>query len=283
MLIFSTKSARRIAEHIAMQHGATTIKFFSDGELFVRVDEDVRGKRVWVIASTQAPAENLLELFFLLDALEQAGARIFLFITYFAYARQVIAAPGEAHSAQIIGSFFNQFTLEKTFILHAHSRRLHDFLEYTDARDIDFFCNAAAEYDALVAPDKGAFVWASEIAQRCNKEIVVLTKTRPDHEQVKILAVDGNVKGKRLLIIDDIISTGRTLVEAAHALKNMGATHIAAAATHGVFAGNATEFLEKSILEKILVTNSLAQQARGKIQVHDISNFIVKTMQENSL
>ncbi len=283
MILFSTKSSRHIAEKISAHHGACTVKYFSDGEMFVRIDQDVKSQRVWVLASTQAPAENLLELFLLLDALQHAGARISLFITYFAYARQVRAAPGEAHSAELISSFFKRFTFEKTYILHAHSRSLHNFLEYSDVKDISFFCDAAADYDALVAPDQGAYSLAAEIAKLCNKEIIVLTKTRPDHEQVKIVAVDGNVQGKRLLIIDDIISTGRTLVEAAHALKNMGAASIAAAATHGVFSPGAVDFLEKSILEKIIVTNSLAQQPRGKIHVHDISSFIAQTMLNNNL
>jgi ribose-phosphate pyrophosphokinase len=278
MILFYTHSSQHLAEHIAAHLGACTIKHFSDGELFLRLDEDVRSQEVWVLASTQAPAENLMELFFLLNALQQAGARIHLFITYFAYARQVVALPGEAHSAQIISSFLNLFALERIVILHAHTALLHNFLSYEDVYDEAFFNNIAQDYDAIVAPDHGAFTWASKIAQACKKEIIILTKTRPEHEQVTITAVEGNVYGKRLLIIDDIISTGRTVVEAAHALKAMGAAQIAAAATHGIFSPGAYEFLENNILESITVTNSVVQQSGGKIQVKDISRFIAQTM-----
>ena len=89
MILFSTRSAQHLASKIALNHGSCTIKQFSDGEIFVRVDEDIQDKHVWVLASTQAPAENLLELFFLCDALKRAGAHMSVLITYFAYARQV--------------------------------------------------------------------------------------------------------------------------------------------------------------------------------------------------
>ena len=95
MILFSTRSTRHLASNIALRPGVCTIKQFSDGELFVRIDEDVQGQHVWVLAGTQSPAEHLLELFFLCDALVRAGAHINLFITYFAYARQIVQSPGK--------------------------------------------------------------------------------------------------------------------------------------------------------------------------------------------
>jgi ribose-phosphate pyrophosphokinase len=280
MILFSTMSSRHIAERCAMRLGACTVKHFSDGELFVRIDEDVHSQDVWVLASTQTPADNLLELFFLLDALQTAGARIHLFISYFSYARQVVTAQGQARSAQVISSFFSQFALKQIIILHAHDSRVHDLLSYHDVYATNFFCNAAQGYDAIVAPDKGAYIWAQEIAKHCGKEIIALTKTRFD-EQVKIITVEGAVDGKRLLIVDDIVSTGYTLIEAAQVLKNAGATSVAAAVTHGVFSAGAVERLEKSILESITVTNSIKQPVRGgKTKVEDISAVICEIMQE---
>jgi ribose-phosphate pyrophosphokinase len=280
MLVFSTNSSHHLAKQCATRLGLCTIKHFSDGELFVRIDEDVRAQDVWVLSSTQAPADNLLELFFLLDALQQAGARIHLFIPYFGYARQINPAQDEARGAQIVSSFLHQFKLEKLAILQVHSPLLHNFLSYQDVHDVDFFCRAAQDYDALVAPDKGAFVWAQDIAKRCNKELIVLTKTRPNHDQVNIVAMDGKAQGKRLLIIDDIISTGHTLIESAEALKSAGATQIAAAAIHGVFSPGAIERLEQSILTSITVTNSIKQHTpSGKIKVEDIGVFISATIE----
>ncbi len=280
MILFSTQKSNYLAQKITAHHGACTIKQFSDGEIFVRIDQDVRNKKVWVVANTQPPAENMLELFFLLDALERAGAHVYLFITYFAYARQVIAKPGEAVSAEVIGNFFKNFNLKKIIILHAHSKLLHDFLNFTTVRDLEFFCTQAHQYDAIAAPDKGAYALAQEVAETCKKELILLTKTRPDHEKVEIVSVEGTVTNKKILIVDDIIATGKTLIEVARALHTMGAKTIAAAATHGIFTGDAQDILAKSIIEKIAVTNSVPQHKHEKIVVHDISHFISKVMRE---
>jgi ribose-phosphate pyrophosphokinase len=278
MILFSTNATRHLASRIALQPGMCTIKQFNDGELFVRIDEDVQGKQVWVLAATQAPAHHLLELFFLLDALQRAGAHINLFITYFAYARQIIAAPGEACSACVITTFLKNFILIKTYILHPHSILLHDYLPFTAIRDMDFFCEQAAAYDAVAAPDKGAYALAKEIAEFCNKELIELTKMRPDHDTVEIVAINGSVEHKKVLLVDDIISTGRTLAQAASALKKLGAHSIAAAATHGVFSPGSHQLLEQSVLEKISVTNTIAQHSHGKITIIDISPLIQKIM-----
>ena len=278
MILFSTSSTRHLADNIALEHGNCTIKQFNDGELFVRIDENVQGKDVWVLAATQAPAEHLLELFLLLDALQRSGAHINLFITYFAYGRQVVAASGEACSAHVISTILKNFTIKKIYIIHPHNRLLHSFLPFTGVQDIDFFCKQAAAYDAIAAPDKGAFALAQEIAKTCKKDLILLTKMRPDHDKVEIVAVEGQVAGKKVLLIDDIISTGRTLAQSAQALKKLGATSVAAAATHGVFSSGSHQLLENSIIEKVSVTNTITQHSQGKITVYDISPFIQKIM-----
>lgn len=278
MILFSTSSTRHLAFHSALRLGLCTIKQFNDGELFVRIDEDVQGQQVWVLAATQAPAENLIELFFLLDALERAGAHINLCITYFGYARQVIAAPGEACSARIITDFLKNFTILQTYIIHPHTMLLHDYLSFTAIRDIDFFCKQAQVYDAIAAPDKGAIALATEVAATCNKELIILNKVRPHHDKVEIEVVDGSVAGKKVLLVDDIISTGNTLAQAAMALKKREAIAVAAAATHGIFSSDSYQILEESVLEKIVVTNTVAHNAQGKISIFDIGPFIQKIM-----
>jgi ribose-phosphate pyrophosphokinase len=278
MILFSTTSTRHLASNIALPQGKCTIKQFNDGELFVRIDEDVQDKDVWVLAATQAPAEHLLELFFLLDVLQKAQARINLFITYFAYGRQVVAPAGEACSAQVISSILQNFIISKIYIMHPHNQLLHNFLSFTGVQDLEFFCKQAAAYDAIAAPDKGALSFAHEVAQTCKKDLIKITKKRPDHDQVEIVTIDGTVTGKKVLLIDDIISTGRTLVQAAQELKKLGATSIAAAATHGIFSPGSYQLLENSIIEKVSVTNTIAQHLQGKITVFDISPFIQKIM-----
>ena len=171
MILFATSSTRHLASNIAIRSGAYTIKQFSDGELFIRIDEDVQDKDVWVLAATQAPAEHLLELFFLLDALQRAGAHINLCIAYFAYARQVVAAPGEVCAAQVISAMLKNFIIAKIYIIHPHSILLHDYLSFIAVQDVDFFYKQAEGYDAIAAPDKGAYTFAREIAEHCSKEL----------------------------------------------------------------------------------------------------------------
>lgn len=278
MILFSTRSTRHIAKNMALQQGAATIKQFRDGELFVRIDQDVQDKNVWILAGTQPPAENLLELFFLCDALLRAGAQINLFVTYLAYVRQIIAAPGEACAAQVIASMVKNFPVKQICILHPHSNSLHDFLPFTAMRDMDFFCKQAAEFDAIAAPDKGAVILAQDIAKSCNKELIFFTKTHPEKELVEIVSVNGNATGKKVLLVDDMISTGQTITECAHTLKKMGAKAIGAAITHGIFSPGAEQLLEQSPIQKLSVTNSIAQTFHPKVTVVDISTFIQKSI-----
>lgn len=278
MKLFSTSSTRHLASNIALSPGLCTIKQFSDGEIYVRIDEDVQGQTVWVLAGTQPPAENILELFFLCDALSRAGAHINALITYFAYARQVIAAPREASSTAVISTAIKNLNLEGLYIIHPHSVLLHDFLQFTAIRNTDFFCELAADYDTIAAPDKGAHVLAQEIAEMSNKNLILLTKTRPEQEEVKIVSIDGQVTDKKILIVDDIISTGHTITCSAQALKKLGAKAVAAAVTHGIFSLDSYQLIEESPLEQVFVTNTIAQKEHCKITVVDISQFIQKIM-----
>jgi ribose-phosphate pyrophosphokinase len=174
MKLFSTRSARHIASHIALEQGACTIKQFSDGELFIRIDEKVQSEHVWVLASTQAPADNLLEFFFLCNALLKAGAKLHVIITYLSYIRQIVAAPGEAHTIEVIADFIKDLPLTQLYIVHPHSLALLNLMPCTVVRDNDFFCDLAIQYDAIAAPDKGAAAFAHEIAESFNKKLILL-------------------------------------------------------------------------------------------------------------
>lgn len=283
MILFSTSTMLSVSKSLKFPQGSCTVKKFSDGELYIHINDDIKGKSVWLLAGTQPPAENMLELFFMLDALNRAGAvQINLFISYFAYARQLKAIKGEASSAQVICNILKNFPITKLFIVHPHdSLMLHDFLPYNDILDIQFFCDKAASFDAIAAPDKGALIFAEKVAKACNREIVFLTKTRPEQEQVEILSIEGSVTNKKILLVDDMISTGRTMIEAAEFLKKMGAKDVSVAVMHGVFSPGAHEALEKSIIEKIYVTNTIAQRTQGKIEVTDIGPLISKIINEN--
>jgi len=280
MILFSTNAAQHLASGISLKHGACTIKKCSDGEIFVQIDEDVKGKSVFVLAHTQAPGNNILELFFLLDALKRSGAQINVFISYFGYARQIIAGPGQAFSAQVISTMLKEFTIKKLYIMHVHSTLLHEILPFIEVRDVDFFCEIAASYDAIAAPDKGALALAQCVAQKTGKELIVLTKKRHDDKTIEIVSVEGQAEQKKILLVDDMISTGNTIVQAAQELKRRGAICVAAAATHALFSHESRLFLESSILEKVFVTNTTRQISEGKIIVHEIQPVIMKIIEQ---
>ncbi len=285
MILFFTQSVQYLAKYMPLPQGSFTVKHLNNGELYVKIDEDVKQKNIWIVASIAPPAENFLELFFLLDALKQNGAlAINLFITYFSYTRQIIPLPGEAASTQILCNFFKNFDINKTYILHAHAASLlHPLLFFTDVIDIVFFCKIAESYDIIAAPDKGSFEFVKKIAQECNNKPTIFLQKVGDHE-IKIESVEDVVENKKVLLVDDIISTGRTLSEAARMLKNLGASEVSAAATHGIFCPGSLELLEASQLKKIFVTNSLKQEALGnKIEVENISNFVISIINHSLL
>lgn len=275
MIIFSTRSAQHLLKKIELPCAQYLIKQFSDGELYVKINQSIQEK-VWIIAGTQPPAENLLELFFLLDALTRLGVKdINIVFTYFGYARQSIALPGEACSAQFICDVVKKFPLGKVHIVHAHAAPiLHTFLTFTNNIDLDFFCTFAKQYDAVAAPDKGAAEFAQQVAQASARDLILMHKIRPEQEHIAIESVMGNVRGKRILLVDDIIATGRTVMGAAQELKKLGALEVAVAAMHGIFSDNARQHLEQSDLTKIYVTNTINQSAQGNIEVIDVSAYI---------
>lgn len=274
MKLFLTRSCAHLDTQLAIAPSTYELTTFSDGELFLEIKENVHGKIVWVIASTPAPAQNLLELCLLLDALQRAGARINLFITYFGYARQDRAFPGQPVSAQVLFHFFDQFSLSQFTILHIHSAATRTMHRFSSLIWYDFFAVIAHKYDLLIAPDEGAVNLVQEIAQRTGRQALFMHKVRPTHEQVH-LKLDGNVAGKRVLIIDDMITTGHTMIQAAQLLKNAGAHTVSGAATHGVFSADAMQLIDESSLAAVYVTNSLRHpKLCSKIHVVSLVPFI---------
>ncbi|OQA35637.1 MAG: Ribose-phosphate pyrophosphokinase [Candidatus Dependentiae bacterium ADurb.Bin331] len=269
MKLFLTRSCAHLHEQLAIQPSKYELTTFSDGELFLEINESVQEKIVWVVASTPAPAENIIELCLLLDALQRAGARIQLFMTYFGYARQDRALPGQPVSAQVLFHFFDQFRIEQFTILHIHSAATRTMHRFTPLVWYDFFAVLAHKYDILVAPDEGAAQLVQELARRTGKQALIMHKVRPRHEQVE-LQLNGDVAGKRVLIIDDMITTGHTIIKATELLKKAGAHTVSGAATHGVFSDNAVQLIEESALSVVYVTNSL-QHKKLSSKIHVVS------------
>jgi len=256
-------------KHLHLKSTQIAVKHFKDGELYVKVPK-LKGK-VAVIASLHPPAENILELLFVLDALKRQNADIHLIITYFGYTRQDrINLPGEAVSTKVIADMLKGVKIT-AFDVHG---RLSNFLQFNNIIPVKQFLPFISKNIVIVAPDEGA-VQHAKYWQKClNAPVVFLKKSRPSHDVSEITSIKGNVKGRNVLIVDDLISTGGTVIKAAEFLKKSGAKDIFVAATHGVFAGDALKRLEKSPIKKIFVTDSLPQRKHRLLKVVSIKGLL---------
>lgn len=257
--------------------GRFDVQHFTDGEINVRLVSDVKGKNVWVVASTAPPADNLLKLLFLLDALRRNGARINLFLTYFGYARQDRIIGKEAFAGKLVCDWIRAFK-PRVFILDMHSERLSKFLKFKNVVPYELMLPVAKNFDVIVSPDKGRSVVAKELAKSSGKPLIVMEKIRPKKEHVKMLWFKGDVKSKRCLISDDMISTGNTIIRAADTLLKNGAKSVSVIATHGVFSPGALDRLSGSQIEEIYTTDSLPQFKHRKLVVIGSSKFLKKIM-----
>jgi ribose-phosphate pyrophosphokinase len=274
MMLFSVPELAYLADKIDLQKGACTIKHFSDGELFVRIDEPVQGKDVWVLAATNPPGDNLITVLLLLDALQRSGARINLLLTYFGYARQDRTQKGESLAGKVMADILALFAIERIKVIHMHSARMRDYLDFDNCIPLDLFAIPAGDADVVVAPDKGAHELARLVSKAAGIEAVYITKKRPHQEEVEIVEIDGNVQGKRVLVVDDMITTGNTVIQAAQALLENGATSVSVCATHGVFSPGAYQALAQSPITQVYVTNTLPQKEEGAIIVLDSASYI---------
>ncbi len=282
MRLFYTPSTQHLQSSINLPAGTVEYKTFSDGELFVKINEEVKGEEVWVIAATNPPARNLLQTLLLLNALQRESVKINLLFTYFAYARQDKPESGEAASAQYICELFANFTLNKTIIIHAHSNQLKNYLDFENVIPYPLFDKQVINFDVIAAPDKGASELAQTIAKQCDKELVLIEKERPEKEQVRTKKITGDVAGKSVLIVDDMISTGNTIISAANMLKEYGATSISVMATHNLMNKDSLKRIDESIIEKVFVTNTIESKiASRKIEVVNVGPFIEKMIKNN--
>lgn len=281
MKIFYTRTCSHLLSSIGYQ-APSSVTTFSDGELLVTVHEDVAQNDVWVIASTPSPAESIIELLLLLDTLQRMKAKIHLLITYFGYARQDYILPGQALSVQVLFNCLKQYTLKECIIVHIHNVAVERFFQFTPLLLLDFFQHCARNIDCIVAPDKGAADLATTIAGLVKKEFIVMNKIRASAEHIETLEFDGDVRDKKILIVDDMITTAGTIVRAASLLKSRGAQTVYGAATHGIFSDEAITKIEKSDLDRVYVTNTLAQQhTSDMITVFDIGATLLQTIMRN--
>jgi ribose-phosphate pyrophosphokinase len=276
MMLLSGTSNQPLAEAIARKLGVSlcdlTIKRFSDGEIFVRIDENVRGRDVFIVQPTGPPAENIVELLLILDAVSRASAaRVTAVVPYFGYGRQdrkdqprvAIGAKlmanliAKAGANRVVSVDFHQHQLQAFFDIPVdHLYALPVFVEHFSKRDLSPL--------VVVASDVGAAKMARGYARRLGGEIAMIDKRRPSHNVAEAVTVVGDVQGKNCLVPDDMIDTGGTMVEAVRALKQHGANDVFICATHALLSGPAVERLSKLPVTEVAVSDTihLAEEKR---------------------
>ena len=269
MMLLAGSANRPLAEEIAAELKQplcqVTIRRFADGELFVKIDENVRGRDVYIIQPTNPPAENIIELLMLIDAARRASAaRVTAVIPYYGYARQDRKdQPRVAISAKLMANLVSTAGADRVLAMDFHSHQLQGFFDIP----VDHLYAApvlTAHYrmkrlhdPVVVAPDVGSAKMARGFAKRLNASLAIIDKRRPSANIAEVVNVVGEVAGMDCLIADDLIDTAGTVSEAAKALKRLGARRIFVCATHAVLSGPAVQRLTDAPIDEVAVTNTI--------------------------
>ena len=294
-MLFTGSASRKLAEAIAEQIGIeiadAMIDTFSDGETRVKINDNVRGKDVFILQSTgYPPNHNYMELFVTLDALRRASAgRITAVIPYFGYARQDRKdQPRVPITAKLVANLLTAAGADRVMTLDLHAHQIQGFFDipldhiYAVNVFIDYLKeNLKVKNPVVVATDAGAAKMAAGYAKRLNCDMAIIDKRRVDDKNTKAMHVLGDVDGKDAIIVDDIIATAGSIVSGAQVVKEHGANRVIAAVTHGVLSGPAIERIDSSVLERLIVTDSIEQteaKKHNKIDVISIDKLFAEAI-----
>ena len=268
-----------------------SIKKFSDEEIFVEVNENVRGQDVYVIQSTSKPAnDNLVELLVCIDALKRASAKqITAVIPYFGYARQDRKpGPRTPISAKLVANLITKSGADRVLTIDLHAGQIQGFFDIPVdnlyAAPIlleDIKKNYDLDRTVIISPDVGGVVRARYIANRLNIGLAIVDKRREVANISEVLNIIGDVKEKNCILIDDIVDTAGTLTNAGEALLNVGAKTVSAYVSHGVLSGNALEKIKKSVLTEIVTTNTISNllsEDKNKIRRLSVAPLIAEAV-----
>jgi len=262
------KLAEAIGDHLDVPLTKAQVRRFADNEVFVVIEENVRGEDVFVIQSTSYPAnDNLMELLICMDALTRASAkRITAVVPYFGYARQDRKTGGRTPiSAKLVANLITRAGADRVLTMDLHSGQIQGFFDIpTDnllstpvlATDIRENYTRAKEL-MIVSPDVGGVVRARALANRLDADLAIVDKRRSGPGVSEVMNIIGDVKGRRCIMFDDIVDGGGTLCNAADALIKEGAAEVSAYVSHGVLSGGAVERVDKSALKELVVTDSI--------------------------
>lgn len=259
--------AQKIADEVGVELGKLSVERFSDGEIQINIEESVRGDNVYVIQSTSAPVnDNLMELMIMIDALRRASANtINVVLPYYGYARQDRKARSrEPITAKLVANMLQNSGVTRIVALDLHAAQIQGFFDIPVDHLMgapllaDYFINEGVAANAVVvSPDHGGVTRARALAEFLKAPIAIIDKRRPRPNVAKIMNIIGDVKGKKCIMIDDMIDTAGTISKGAQALMDAGAEEVYASATHAVLSGPAIERLDNSPLKQVVVTDSI--------------------------
>src|SRR4029434_3741290 len=281
--------AEEIAGHLGVELCKVTCSRFADGEIFVRIDENIRGADVFIVQPTNPPADNVMELLLLIDAARRASAaRITAVMPYYGYSRQDRKdQPRVAIGAKLLANMIETAGADRVLGVDFHQHQLQGFFDvpvdhlYAAPVFTSHYRRKQLEDVVVVAPDVGSAKMARGFAKRLNGTLAIIDKRRPSANVAEVVNVVGDVEGKDCLIPDDMIDTGGTMSEAIHALKRLGAQDIYCCATHALLSGPAVERLKDSPVTEIAVTNTInlpPERRFSKLKILSIAPLLAKAI-----
>ncbi|AJF24176.1 ribose-phosphate pyrophosphokinase [Candidatus Portiera aleyrodidarum MED (Bemisia tabaci)] len=286
-MLFTGNSNIELAKQISIclktNLGRSTVNKFSDGEISVEIEENVRGKDIFIIQSTCVPTNNnLIELILIIDALRRASAtRITAVIPYLGYSRQDrrIRTTRVPISAKVIADMIVKAGVNRVMTMDLHADQIQGFFDvpvdniYGSPVFITDIETQKYKNLVIVSPDIGGVVRARALAKKINADLSIIDKRRPKKNQTQVMNIIGDIKERTCILIDDIVDTASTLCKAAESLKKQGAKYVFAYITHAILSGNALNIINNSVLDKLIVTDTipLSTNAMSSKKIKQIS------------
>lgn len=293
--LFSGNSNRPLAQEmcdaLGMPLGKATVKRFSDGEVFVEIEENVRGADVFVVQSTCCPGnDNLMELLIMIDALKRASAnRITAVLPYYGYARQDRkVAPRTPITAKLVADLITTAGADRILCMDLHAGQIQGFFNipvdhlYATPVILTYIREHFDDDIVIVSPDAGGVERARAFAKRLNCSLAIIDKRRTAPNVAEVMNIIGDVEGKVAILVDDMVDTAGTLTQGAKAVKDNGAKKVFACSTHPVLSGPAISRIEQSVMEDLVVTNTIPLNKEGaackKIKVLSVANILAEAI-----
>ena len=283
----NTQLAQAICKGLDIPLGNANVKKFSDGEIQVEIEDNVRGMDVFVVQSTSTPVNRyLMELLIMMDAIKRASAeRITAVIPYYGYARQDRkVAPRVPITAKLVADLITTAGANRILTIDLHAGQIQGFFNipvdhlYSAPVMVEFIKNKYADNLVIVSPDAGGVERARAFAKRLGANLAIIDKRRPQPNESNIMNIIGDIEGKTALLLDDMVDTAGTLTQSANALIEKGATKVVACCTHPVLSGQAVEKINQSALQDLVVTDTIPMtkeaQSCSKIVVLSVAELL---------